>query len=348
MPPPKNLLKYGLCVVAGAITWNIAVQSQRYIVPGSGGGHLSPLALEDAVVKLRQENEELRKRLEEGKRSEPFSVARNGNIRDDERLLPQVAEARKDESGARQVVAVVDGYRVRQEGNRLMFSGLAGQEGFSFSPATRSFGPPHEPAISSSSASEVVASFGGYRVQEQGGRFLLTDANGKPSLVLDPEKGATSALLGKYEVREENGKLVFNDPQNPESSGSFKLDPENRAIQASSAVYLRDEARLLNTQEIPQGTVSKSASEPVKISFKNDLGTPLVLAWADYSGQLVHYGTVNPGESHQQGTFATHPWVILNQEGKILDIVTPTPADQGAEFIYQTKATKQSSPIPAN
>ena len=347
MNPSKNLLKYSLCVVAGAITWNIAVQAQRYFVPSPGGGQMSPLEPGDAVVKLREENAELRKRLDDSKPSEPFSEARGVNIRSEDRPLPQLAEARKDESGARQIVAVVEGYRVRQQGDRLLFSGLAGQEGFSFSPATRSFGPAQEPAISSSSASEVVASFGGYRVQEQGGRFLLSDANGKPSLVLDPDKGATSALLGKYEVREENGKLVFNDPQNPESSGSFKLDPENRAIQAPNAVYLRDEARLLNTQEIPQGTISKSGSEPVTISFKNDLGTPLVLAWADYSGQLVHYGTVNPGESHQQGTFATHPWVILNQEGKILDIVTPTPTDQGAEFIYQTKASKQSSPVPA-
>ena len=50
--------------------------------------------------------------------------------------------------------------------------------------------------------------------------------------------------------------------------------------------------------------------------------------WADYEGNPVYYDTVQPGESHYQGTYATHPWGgMVNGELVGVFILTEDSAD---------------------
>ena len=37
--------------------------------------------------------------------------------------------------------------------------------------------------------------------------------------------------------------------------------------------------------------------------------------WLDYEGDLVLYNDLDAGESYLQGTWLTHPWVAINDEG---------------------------------
>lgn len=58
--------------------------------------------------------------------------------------------------------------------------------------------------------------------------------------------------------------------------------------------------------------------------------TPSVvdLWWIDYCGREVYYATINPGGTHMQPSFATHPWVVrdhLSQNTVLMLVATPKP-----------------------
>lgn len=58
--------------------------------------------------------------------------------------------------------------------------------------------------------------------------------------------------------------------------------------------------------------------------------TPSVvdLWWIDYCGREVFYATINPGGTHMQPSFATHPWVVrdhLSQNPVLMLVATPNP-----------------------
>jgi VHL beta domain len=68
---------------------------------------------------------------------------------------------------------------------------------------------------------------------------------------------------------------------------------------------------------------STSGDAPVLVRFVNLRAEPIELIWLDYDGKRKSYGTLNAGETREQRTFLTHPWLVANLQGVCLDIRIP-------------------------
>lgn len=44
--------------------------------------------------------------------------------------------------------------------------------------------------------------------------------------------------------------------------------------------------------------------------FANNSSSVIDLWWVDYCGTEVYYASINPGTTHMQPSFASHPWVV--------------------------------------
>jgi hypothetical protein len=45
--------------------------------------------------------------------------------------------------------------------------------------------------------------------------------------------------------------------------------------------------------------------------------------WLNYQGDRQLYANLEPGQSIGQQTFLTHPWVIVDDEGKAISLFLP-------------------------
>jgi hypothetical protein len=59
------------------------------------------------------------------------------------------------------------------------------------------------------------------------------------------------------------------------------------------------------------------------IRFVNQTDITVDVYWLDLDGQRVKYATLAPGETLDQATFLTHPWVVTNTAGTCLGIFLP-------------------------
>ncbi|HEX5839419.1 MAG TPA: hypothetical protein VFY26_16400 [Anaerolineales bacterium] len=59
---------------------------------------------------------------------------------------------------------------------------------------------------------------------------------------------------------------------------------------------------------------SISSDVGVNLTFTNNSDSIVDVYWIDYNCEKQLYGTLEPGGSYQQGTYATHPWVFVDAE----------------------------------
>lgn len=64
------------------------------------------------------------------------------------------------------------------------------------------------------------------------------------------------------------------------------------------------------------GQRSWGAGERTTLVFVNGTAEPLRLFWINNGGRRIAYGSVEPGASHTQGTFAGHLWVLVGPDGR--------------------------------
>lgn len=70
---------------------------------------------------------------------------------------------------------------------------------------------------------------------------------------------------------------------------------------------------------VPEGndTIrSMSSDESTHILFENQTDTSIKLFWINYDGNEVPYRSIQPGKSHRQQTFLTHPWTFKAVDSK--------------------------------
>jgi len=67
-----------------------------------------------------------------------------------------------------------------------------------------------------------------------------------------------------------------------------------------------------------QGLRSRDGGAETEIVFENRTQGPVRLAWVDGEGTRREYGTVPPGGTHRQHTYAGHAWLALAADGKAL------------------------------
>jgi hypothetical protein len=58
-------------------------------------------------------------------------------------------------------------------------------------------------------------------------------------------------------------------------------------------------------------SISGSASTAAEIDFVNHLNYAVDIYWIDYSGDRVLYADLAANSSYVQGTYLTHPWLVV-------------------------------------
>ncbi len=72
------------------------------------------------------------------------------------------------------------------------------------------------------------------------------------------------------------------------------------------------------------GLVSIESEHLSTILFSNNAETDVDILWLNYEGEEVYYNTLKPGESYEQTSYFSHPWVVYRAESNICKgIVVP-------------------------
>ena len=64
------------------------------------------------------------------------------------------------------------------------------------------------------------------------------------------------------------------------------------------------------------------------VTFQNFAGVAVSTYWLDYSGKRVFYRALESGQSYDQPTYITHPWLILDAAGRCYKIILPGSSEQ--------------------
>ena len=72
------------------------------------------------------------------------------------------------------------------------------------------------------------------------------------------------------------------------------------------------------------------------VEFINRTSGHMQVFWIDYTGQRVLYNILWPGESHEQKTYLTHPWLIVDSMGECRCIFLP--AEQPSQAVVRDPA----------
>ena len=92
-----------------------------------------------------------------------------------------------------------------------------------------------------------------------------------------------------------NTRLLFRSSQANMRAGATAAPAEDGAYYEGS-----------NSQSL-RSTLSE---ESTYIIFENQTDTPVKLFWLNYEGHEIPYRSIEPGRSHRQQTFITHPWTF--------------------------------------
>jgi hypothetical protein len=63
-----------------------------------------------------------------------------------------------------------------------------------------------------------------------------------------------------------------------------------------------------------KGLKSGDSDVETRITFVNKSGKTIKVYWLDQDGDRQHYQTMKDGESHEQHTYLTHPWLITDED----------------------------------
>lgn len=65
---------------------------------------------------------------------------------------------------------------------------------------------------------------------------------------------------------------------------------------------------------------SRYSTAPTEITFINDTGGTVRLYWINFEGERQLYAQLPTGQRVRQLTFVTHPWVVVDSEGRCLGV----------------------------
>lgn len=72
------------------------------------------------------------------------------------------------------------------------------------------------------------------------------------------------------------------------------------------------------------GLVSIESEHVATILFTNNSETEVEILWLNYDGEEVYYNTLQPGESYEQASYFSNPWVVYRAESNVCKgIVVP-------------------------
>jgi hypothetical protein len=65
------------------------------------------------------------------------------------------------------------------------------------------------------------------------------------------------------------------------------------------------------------------SEESLQVEFANRGSLPLSMFWLNFEGARVHYFDLAPGESYEQQTYVSHPWIAIASDGRCVGVVIP-------------------------
>jgi dipeptidyl-peptidase-4 len=155
--------------------------------------------------------------------------------------------------------------------------------------------------------------------------FILVDAN-KASRTSAFDHAAVAAGLAELLKRDVSGEqLPVNEIEFSEDGtqilligpeGRFRLQRDSGKVSAESTGPANNVTSLF----LPVRP-SADGQEDTEIVVENRLDRALTMNWIDSSGERREYGTVKPGETRNQHTFAGHVWLFSDADGKELGCV---------------------------
>jgi dipeptidyl-peptidase-4 len=184
-----------------------------------------------------------------------------------------------------------------------------------------------------------------YRSDLGGGRreFILVDpaaATRKPAFDHARLAASLNKALGRTVTSD---RLPFDSIAFADNGSSLRFTADRKPWAADLKTYEISPAQEGGPRAglTPLTSVhpSRSGGEETDITLVNRIAIPLDLFWVDTDGKRVAYGTVAPGASRSQHTFAGHVWLLAKQHGApvaafeaaatpaegIVDAATPAP-----------------------
>jgi len=89
---------------------------------------------------------------------------------------------------------------------------------------------------------------------------------------------------------------------------------------------------------------SRRTGDETSVTFVNRTKAEVRVFWLDSEGERQPYGTVRPGEQHQQHTFAGHVWLVTDPAGKVLAVFEATEAPGTAVIEPDGRAVVKPTP----
>jgi hypothetical protein len=108
---------------------------------------------------------------------------------------------------------------------------------------------------------------------------------------------------------------------------SIALDPLGTVLEANdqnntaSQVFPVSSAISCSMESTIRSTAGDS---PTTIQFTNRTTQTVRVFWLDYEGKRVLYNTLEAGATYVQGTFLTHPWILVGADETCYGIWLPT------------------------
>jgi hypothetical protein len=124
----------------------------------------------------------------------------------------------------------------------------------------------------------------------------------------------------------EGGASQTQDAQ-PPSDGSPDIVIEGGSSETQPPSAQRPEpVKLLDCRD-ESALRSSEYDTPTRVEFVNDTTAERRTYWIDYGGKRVLYATLAPGESYEQQTYVTHPWVLTDAAELCVGIYLPQAKD---------------------
>lgn len=153
-------------------------------------------------------------------------------------------------------------------------------------------------------------------------------------LGLDEESttAVVTAIVNEELVRAAVDEWEFQDTDDPSQLPAyldeFGLDGRYAGEFISEVELPQDEVSELRRELVSDANADACSVDfdaPNQITFINDTSEVVALVWVDYDCVADARRFILPGESHTEGTFATHPWqAVYAETGEPLPIETPT------------------------
>ena len=87
-----------------------------------------------------------------------------------------------------------------------------------------------------------------------------------------------------------------------------------------------------------KGIKSVNSDVEAKIKFDNKSGKTVKVYWLNFDGNRELYQTLKDGESHEQETYLTHPWVITDENDNAWYVYFPDAQPRTVEIVAPKKS----------